>query len=362
MIVCATPIYCNPVIIEFFYRKGCSECNKVKTNVLPEIEQEKYGECRIERKSIDIQENYLQLVEYQELHGRTKNSPVNIVVNYSELLAGYEEIQRNMASAIQRAARAPLTERPPFGDNGDLLQKRVSKFTLMTILIAGFIDGLNPCVFSTMVFFMSLLLVARMDKKGLVIVGVTYCIACFITYFAIGFGIRQILGLLTGRVWMQMALEVLMVMILAIFALLSFADAFAYYRTRRAEKVRLQLPGKLKLKIHSVMKKGLQYKYLIPGIFSIGVLVTLLESVCTGQVYVPVLVFLTKEKIWGIWLIYLLLYNVMFILPLVFLFILVMKGAKSHKLLRWSKQNVVYSKILIGLFFIFLAVLMICAL
>lgn len=55
---------------------------------------------------------------------------------------------------------------------------------------------------------------------------------------------------------------------------------------------------------------------------------------------------------------YLLLYNVMFIVPLVAAFVVTYQGLKTEKLLAWSKRNVVPSKILLGLLFGVLAVLM----
>ena len=54
---------------------------------------------------------------------------------------------------------------------------------------------------------------------------------------------------------------------------------------------------------------------------------------------------------------YLMAYNLMFVLPLVILFVLVYQGLKWQAVLEWSKRNVVVSKILMGCFFISMAVL-----
>lgn len=61
------------------------------------------------------------------------------------------------------------------------------------------------------------------------------------------------------------------------------------------------------------------------------------------------------SKAWG----YLLLYNLMFIVPLVTVFILTYFGLRTPTLLDWSKKNVVVSKVLLGIFFIILAGLVI---
>ena len=56
---------------------------------------------------------------------------------------------------------------------------------------------------------------------------------------------------------------------------------------------------------------------------------------------------------------YLVAYNLMFVLPLVILFILVYQGLKWQTVMECSKRNVVISKILMGLFFIAMAVMMV---
>ena len=48
----------------------------------------------------------------------------------------------------------------------------------------------------------------------------------------------------------------------------------------------------------------------------------------------------------------------MFIVPLVAAFVVTYQGLKTERLLAWSKRNVVPSKILLGLLFVVLAVLM----
>ena len=58
-------------------------------------------------------------------------------------------------------------------------------------------------------------------------------------------------------------------------------------------------------------------------------------------------------RAWG----FLLLYNAMFIVPLVAVFVVTCFGLKTEVLLEWSRRNVVRSKILLGCFFLAMAVL-----
>ncbi len=82
-----------------------------------------------------------------------------------------------------------------------------------------------------------------------------------------------------------------------------------------------------------------------------------LESVCTGQVYVPTLILMVKATGSGMALMLLLLYNAMFILPLVVVFAATYRGLNTQTLVEWSRRNVVTSKVLLGAFFAAMGVL-----
>lgn len=151
-----------------------------------------------------------------------------------------------------------------------------------------------------------------------------------------------------------------MIIVLLVFAIISFRDAFAFVKSGgKAGKVALQLPRNVKLLIHRLMRRGLKFKYLFTGAFFIGIAVTLLESVCTGQVYVPTLVLLSNEAgVFSKWFNLLLLYNLMFILPLIGVFALMFSGISILKAVKLTRINLIVGKITLGIFFLALAIIM----
>lgn len=89
----------------------------------------------------------------------------------------------------------------------------------------------------------------------------------------------------------------------------------------------------------------------------LGCVVTLIESVCTGQVYVPTLAWVAREapekgRALGL----LSLYNLGFILPLAGVFGAVLAGTSIFSVLGWQQRHVVRAKIALGLVFLALAV------
>ncbi len=337
------------VQLDLFSQPGCNECAKVKALVLPQV-GERFGEAvEVREYDIGVLENYEKLVQYQEALHADADEPVSMVIDGAVLLAGYDEIEAKLIPSIE-AALHNESEAPPVGEVD--WRKRADSFAVGAVVLAGLLDGVNPCVFSTLVFFVSLLAVAKVSGRQLLLAGWMYCCACFLSYLALGFGLFHILKVFAGYEWLRLALEWGMIALLAVMAFLSFRDAFRFHRTGRPDAVTLQLPGSVKAKIHAVMRRGLAYRYLLPGAFVIGVLVTALESVCTGQVYVPTLVLMTQTVGVGreFWL--LLLYNVMFILPLLAVFWLAYRGTKVSWFIEASMRNVVFAKCAMGVFFV----------
>lgn len=149
--------------------------------------------------------------------------------------------------------------------------------------------------------------------------------------------------------------------VLITFAFLSFRDAFRFRRTQKAKDVSLQLPNMIKKRIHVVLRHGVKSHHLLLGGAGTGVIVTALETVCTGQVYVPAMTIVIREAgqkgvfAAGVWA-RLLLYNFMFILPLVVATVCTSTGINVYQMLSLSRKNVVFAKILLGTFFLAMTV------
>ncbi|MBN1673565.1 MAG: hypothetical protein JXR37_21140 [Kiritimatiellae bacterium] len=360
----------RPVVIDYFYEPGCPECLAIGEDTLPRLKERFEGLYVLNRHDITIRSNVVALIRYQETLGIHENEPVCMIVDGVHVLNGFAAIQAGLADRVdeQIARRLAAAVPPPAVPaesaaaraEGELLRRRLRRFTLPAVLAAGLGDGINPCAISTLVFFMSLLSVAKVGGRRLVLVGASFCVASFVTYTGLGFGLLRALHLSRVFPWLRLGLDVVMVAALIVLALLSFRDAFRYRRTGRAQDIALRLPRRLKETVHRLVHRGVGARNLVLGGLFIGITVTALESVCTGQVYVPTLVLVVKTgESTARGLGYLLLYNIMFVVPLVAVFVLSCWGMRLEALLRWSRREVVGSKVLLGVLFIGLAVLIV---
>lgn len=356
----------SPVPIEFFYETGCGECERVKQEVLPELERRYAGYYRLQLWDVEAETNYLRLVTYQTRFGVRDNEPVCLVVDERDLLSGFARIQADLFATLDRAiarrlAAAPPPAPAPAPATGarEALRQHVRGFTLLGIVAAAGVDSLNPCAIATLVFFLSLLSVAHIGTRRMLLAGGAFVVGSYLTYFLLGFGLLRALSWIESLRVVRRALDAVVIVLLLGFAALSFRDAWRYRRSGRPDDVTVKLPPRLQARIHAIMKQGLQRRNLLLGGFGIGVAVTLLESVCTGQVYVPALVLMIRSgEDTGRCLAYLALYNAIFVMPLAILLGLTCWGLRTPRLVEWSRKNVVFSKVLLGVCFLAMTFLM----
>jgi hypothetical protein len=351
-----------PVVLDYFYEVGCPECEEVRREILPELRGRFEGFFTLHERDVSATTNVARLVAYQRALGVKDNEPVSMFVDYRHAFPGVKAMREGLCDRVERAIEERLAPgwRPPAPipvPTGDadalaLVRDHARRFTLPAVLVGGLADGINPCAISTLVFFMSLLATAKVRGRGLLAMGAAFCAASFLTYVAIGFGLLQAWRALAATQTAQRVVNLALTAALAALAWLSFRDAWRFARTRRAADVTLQLPDGVKRRIHAIMRRGLHTRGLLAGGFLIGLSVTALESVCTGQVYLPTLAVVARSgggaaRAWG----YLLLYNLAFMAPLVTVFLCAFFGARTPVLLDWSRKNVVVSKVVLGLFF-----------
>lgn len=356
------------VRVDFFYEPSCPSCARVEREVLPELETRLGNAVDIRRHDVTTEAGYASLMRYRKQLGIDSDASSLLIIDRRQFLAGLEAIRSDAAPLTEAALARRLAGEPPTaqahegGPSVDeanaeaLAREQLTRTSLFGVALAGLVDGINPCAIATLVFLVSLLTALRVRGARLLAVGGAFCLATFLTYFAIGFGVLEALHSMAHFESVRRALEVGMAAVLLMLAGISLADAVRYRRSGNADSVALKLPDRASRWIRATMHRQFRRRNLIIGGFVAGALVTAVESVCTGQVYVPTLVYLIKVRqetgmAWG----YLVLYNAMFLVPLLVAFALAWGGVETSRFLRFSRTNVAIAKLLLALLFLALA-------
>jgi len=226
-------------------------------------------------------------------------------------------------------------------------------------LSAGLIDGINPCAFATIIFLIAFLSTVGKKSRETLLVGITYSVVVFVVYFLIGMGLIKTIGILTVT-------AIIREIILGAVALLSiFLGSLSFYdylkiKKGKIEEAKLQLPRFIKRNIHLVIREKMGMRNLFVAAALSGFFISLSEFICTGQIYLPTLIFVSEVPALRIKaLTYLVLYNIAFIFPLVVVFLATYKGMRSSALNKFWSKKVEFVKLITGFFFVLLGGLLI---
>jgi len=345
--------------IMLFYNSGCRNCMKVKNVFLPKLIEKYKDKVVVIGYDMNVLENYMTLVKYEDKYGVKESAPI-IVFAGDKYFAGKTEIEGKLEDCLKEMILAEQIKKTDIGEiDKEKFFERFKVFSPLLIITAGFLDGINPCAFVTAVFLVSFLFFIEKKRREILLVGFVFALAVFLTYFTIGLGLFRVIHTLSAFTIASKAVCITAVCLVFILSALSLYDAIIYLKSGTSKDMKLQLPLMIKQKIHSVIRNTAGHRWMIFSVFITGVLVAILEGVCTGQVYVPAIYFMIKEqslKNTGIY--YLLLYNLAFIVPLLLVILLTFVGVGMEKIANFSKKNIFWAKMLLGVFFMVLGIVL----
>ena len=220
----------------------------------------------------------------------------------------------------------------------------VPDIRLTAVIVTALVDSINPCAIGVLILLISTLLSLSKDKKKMIFVGTIYILAVYITYFLAG------LGLLTVIQRLDIA-EFVGIIVGALIIILGFVEIkdFFFY----GKGFSLAIAPKYVEKIKSMSKKT-----TIPGAIGLGIFVAAVELPCTGGPYLAITALLSKNfDTRAVYL--LLLYNFIFVLPLIIIVALAYWGTSIEKLKDWKTKYKKWMRLATGLLMIALGVLLI---
>lgn len=199
------------------------------------------------------------------------------------------------------------------------------KWLLPLVIVAALIDSINPCAFSILILTIAFLFSLGKLRSSVLQIGSAYILGIFLIYMLIGLGILQVLHIFDTPHFMAKVGASLLITLGLINIINEFFPAFP---------IKLKIPQAAHHKIATLMEKS-----SLPSAFLLGGLVGVCEFPCTGGPYLMVLGLLHDQTTYSAGLGYLVLYNLIFILPLAI--ILRISGDKAivEKVQKWKNQE-----------------------
>lgn len=197
------------------------------------------------------------------------------------------------------------------------------KWLLPLIAVAALIDSINPCAFSILLLTIAFLLSMGKLRSSVLAIGSAYILGIFLVYLLIGLGLLQTLHLFDTPHFMAKIGASLLILLGLINITKEFYPAFP---------IKLGIPHAAHQKIAVLMEKA-----SVPTAVVLGGLVGVCEFPCTGGPYLMVLGLLHDNATYYTGAAYLILYNLIFILPLVLILLIASDQTLLAKVQAWQQ-------------------------
>ena len=351
----------SEICIHYFIKENCLQCQNL-AEFLNDISQKYNVDLKIYNisESKGNQELYQKLQEYYKI----SYSGFPIVFLGDTYLIGDKSIRENIEKVILRCQKekcpcpveglgATLKQIPnpssfvpeekekikiPLFGRQVEISSRSSILSLGAIL--GLADGINPCMFSVLLFLLTYLL-AIGSKKRAIKVGLVFVLGVFVVYLLFMLGM---LNLITLFGFIQ-KVKIIVAIFALIAGLIMIKDFFAY-----GKWFSLEIPESAKPTVEKLIKKG-----TIPSAILLALLSSLVELPCTAGIPLVYTTLLAQRP--GNHIFYVVWYNLFFVIPL----LIIISGvafawARVEKIEKWRMNFRKYMRLIAGLILLFLAV------
>lgn len=344
------------VKIYSFFGEGCPHCSKLKT-FLDEMES-KYPSLEVNEYEVYFNNDNREV--FQEISSAYGNQIEGVptvfiddkyIVGFSDSIG--ETIEQEIVRCLEvdcgdPADKIKSTETMKISGGKSPLEdpektKLKKNLTLSAVIGAALIDAINPCAFAVLIILLATICGAGSCRKAL-FAGLAFTASIYISYLLMGIGLYSAIQAAHFTHWFYGIVAVLAILI----GLFNLKDYFWYGRWFTMEVPKSWRP-KLKGLLRGVTS--------VPGAFFIGFAVSLFLLPCTSGPYIVILGLLAKTATRNYALGMLLLYNLIFILPMLIITLGVYFGlTTTKKAEEWRKKQLEKLHLIAGVILILLGI------
>jgi len=217
---------------------------------------------------------------------------------------------------------------------------------LPVVISSGLIDSFNPCAISLLLIYISILFTLGKTRKNIYGFGFFYILTVYITYLLIGMGLLR-----ASVAFTFYPISKIVAILVICFGLFNIKEYF--------------WPGKffsikIPLSVRSLVSKY-AFKATTLSAIVVGFLISVYEFPCSGGIYLAIVGLISHQKTFWSGFPYLILYNFMFVLPLIVVFFIATNKIFVEKMINIQEKHgrklhlvLALAMILLGIFILIL--------
>ncbi|RJQ17051.1 hypothetical protein C4573_03265 [Candidatus Woesearchaeota archaeon] len=338
--------------VYFFYGDGCPHCAKVEP-VIRNLESQ--SDYPVNVRYFEVYNNRSNLVllnQYFDAYDIPQNERgIPAVFIFNKYLIGDQPIiaQVDSLAKSEDAKTCPSLEQISSTETAGpkSSMEKLGALSILTVIGAALVDSINPCAIAVLLILLGALL-ASGDKKKALKAGLAFTISIYLIYFLFGLGLFSALQISGLSYWFYKLIGIIAIII----GLANIKD-FIWYG---GGGFVMEIPRAWR----PTLKKMLGAVTSPFGAFMMGFVVCLFELPCTGGPYIFILGLLAERTTMIASIPILLLYNLVFVLPLVIITLAIYFGfANVEKTTEWKDKNIRVLHLIAGVIMLVLGVLVV---
>ncbi len=313
----------------YFYNESCLHCQKVNDYFTA---NGIYNEYDIKKYETSDPKNVEYLNQFFDALGVQPDKRGWPVIFFDDkMLIGDQDIIGNFVKDmnVADASRFPT----PDSIKTDMqkanqpmpAKKPLPNVPIPLLISAAFVDASNPCALAVLILLLATVIAAGGRRRAL-LSGLAFSLAIFASYFLMGVGLYKAITAFSLPKYISLAIGILSILI----GLANMKDVFWY-----GKYFVMEVPLSWRPKMQSILKKVASPI----GALGAGFVVSLFLVPCSSGPYVVILGLLAERVNTGRTLSLLVLYNFVFVLPMLIITLAMYFGSKMGKLEHWRKKN-----------------------
>jgi len=315
----------------YFFSETCVHCYKVDQYFTA---NNFYNDYEIKKLDTANAENLKTLNEFFDVFEvRSENRGWPVVFFEDKMLVGDQPIISNFKTEIKMASAAefptPESVKKSLQEKSNIIQpKKETKLSVPIPLLIGaaFVDASNPCALAVLILLLATVMAAKGKNRALMS-GLAFSLAIFSSYLLMGLGFYRAISTFGLPKFISLGVGILSVII----GLANLKDVFWYGKV-----FIMEVPLSWRPKMQEIIKKVTSPL----GALGAGFVVSLFLVPCSSGPYIVILGLLAEKTNMGKTLPLLILYNFIFVLPMIIITLAMYFGsARMGKMEAWRQKN-----------------------